>query len=206
MLLSRFWCVVVAVALRAVLFLLFLSTTMFDRASVRAMGEALAGDSQVVASYLRDDARRRSISLIVPALEEDIRPPLSKSSATGEKIPAESKEKVRTALRKHYNAVPADQKFDAMFAVDQAGRVVAQVGFDQASGIDNFELGGYPVVADALHGWVRDDSWVLGGRIYRVVSRPVEHDVSQAPAGAIVGLRILDDVFARELSKRPGAP
>jgi hypothetical protein len=182
MLLSRFWYVVMAVALGAVLFVLFLSTTMFDRSSVRSMGEALAGDSQVVASYLRDDARKRSISLIVPALDDDIRTHLSKSSASPEKIPSESKEKVRSALRKLYNAIPAEQKFDAMFAVDQAGRVVGQVGFDQASGIDNFELGGYPVVADALHGWIRDDSWVLGGRIYRVVVRPVEHDVSQAPA------------------------
>jgi hypothetical protein len=205
MLLSRFWYVVMAVALGAVLFVLFLSTTMFDRASVRSMGEALAGDSQVVASYLRDDARKRSISLIVPALDDDIRTHLAKASASLEKIPSESKEKVRTALRKQYNAIPPEQKFDALFAVDQAGRVVAQVGFDQASGIDNFELGGYAVVADALHGWIRDDSWVLGGRIYRVVVRPVEHDVSQAPAGAIVGLRILDDTFARELSKRTGA-
>ena len=70
-----------------------------------------------------------------------------------------------------------------MFAVDQAGRVVGQVGFDQASGIENFELGGYPVVADALHGWVRDDSWVLGGRIYRVVGRPVENDVDANARG-----------------------
>jgi len=205
MLLSRFWYVVMAVALGAVLFVLFLSTTMYDRASVRAMGEALAGDSQVVASYLRDDARKRSISLIVPALDDDIRTHLAKSSASAEKIPSESKEKVRVALRKQFNSVPAEQKFDALFAVDQAGRVVAQMGFDQASGIENFELGGYPVVADALHGWVRDDSWVLGGRIYRVVARPVEHDVTQMPAGAIVGIRILDDTFARELSKRTGA-
>src|SRR4029079_1250169 len=94
---------------------------------------------------------------------------------------------------------------DAIFAVDQAGRVVGQSGFDQASGIENFELGGYPVVADALHGWVRDDTWVLGGRIYRVVARPVEHDVAQMPAGAVVGIRILDDTFALERPKRTGA-
>src|SRR6185503_17259590 len=124
---------------------------------------------------------------------------------SAEKIPADSNEKVKTALRKQFNAIPAEQRFDALFAVDQTGRVVAQSGFDQASGIENFELGGYPVVADALHGWVRDDSWVLGGRLYRVVARPVEHDVSQMPAGAIVGLRILDDTFARELSKRTSA-
>ncbi len=82
MLLSRFWYVVTAVALGAVLFVLFLSASMYDRASVRAMGEALAGDSQVVASYLRDDARKRSSSLIVPALDDDIRTHLAKSSGS----------------------------------------------------------------------------------------------------------------------------
>jgi hypothetical protein len=37
------------------------------------------------------------------------------------------------------------------------------------------------------------------------VARPVEADTSQLPAGAIVGARILDDRFARELSARTGA-
>jgi hypothetical protein len=205
MLLSRFWYVVLAVALGAVLFALFLSTSMYDRASVRAMGEALAGDSQVVGSFLRDDARRRASALIVPALDDDIRTHLAKASNSAEKIPNDSKDKVRGALRKHFNNIPADQKFDALFALDHSGRVIGEVGFDQSSSIEGFELGGYPVVADALHGWVRDDTWVLGGRIYRVVARPVEHDVNQMPAGAIVGLRILDDTFARELSRRTSA-
>src|SRR5262249_11096094 len=115
------------------------------------------------------------------------------------------KDKVRAALRKQFNAIAPELKFDAMFAVDQSGRVVAQVGFDQASGIDSFELGGYALVADALHGWIRDDAWVMGGRIYRVVARPVENESSQPPAGAIIGARILDDAFAREPSKRTGA-
>jgi hypothetical protein len=205
MLLSRFWYVVLAVALGAVLFALFLATSMFDRASVRAMGEALAGDSQVVGSFLRDDARRRASALIVPALDDDIRTHLAKASASLDKIPNDSKDKVRAALRKHFNNIPAEHKFDALFALDQSGRVISEIGFDQAASIEGFELGGYPVVADALHGWVRDDTWVLGGRLYRVVARPVEHDVTQMPAGAIVGVRILDDTFARELSRRTSA-
>jgi hypothetical protein len=178
---------------------------MYDRASVRAMGESLAGDSQVVSSFLRDDARKRASALIVPALDDEIRTHLAKASASPDKIPNDSKDKVRASLRKHFNNIPAEQKFDALFALDQTGRVVSEVGFDQSSSIEGFELGGYPVVADALHGWVRDDTWVLGGRLYRVVARPVEHDVTQMPAGAIVGVRILDDTFARELSKRTSA-
>jgi hypothetical protein len=205
MLLSRFWYVVLAVGLGAVLFALFLATSMYDRAAVRAMGEALAADSQVVGSYLRDDARRRASALIVPALDDDIRTHLAKSSGSLDKIPNDSKDKVRSALRRHFNHMPPDQRFDALFALDQSGRVIGEVGFDQSASIEGFELGGYPVVADALHGWVRDDTWVLGGRLYRVVARPVEHDVTQMPAGAIVGVRILDDTFARELSRRTSA-
>jgi hypothetical protein len=185
MLLSRFWYVVLAVVIGALTFGLYLATSMYDRATVRAMGEALAGDSQVVASFLRDDARKRSIALMVTVFDDDIRNQLVKANASPEKIPTEAKDKVRKALRKQFSALPADQKLDAMFAVDQAGRVVAEVGFDQAGGIENFELGGFPVVADALHGWIRDDSWVLGGHIFRIVARPVENDVNAMPVGEI---------------------
>ncbi|MEO8902794.1 MAG: MXAN_5187 family protein, partial [Polyangiaceae bacterium] len=80
----------------------------------------------------------------------------------------------------------------------------AYLGYDQASGMSDFELGGYPVVADALRGYVRDDTLILD-RMYRVVARPVEYDVGSLPAGAIIGARIMDDAFARELSARTGA-
>jgi hypothetical protein len=120
-------------------------------------------------------------------------------------LPKDAPQETRTALKKLADGMPADNKFDALFAVDQYGRVVGQVGFDQASGIPNFELGGYPVVADALHGWVRDDTWVLDGRIYMVVARPVEVDTAQMPAGAVVGVRVVDTEYVRQLSKRTGA-
>src|SRR4029077_6004571 len=99
---------------------------------------------------------------------------------------------------------PKEQSFDAVFAVDQHGRVVAHLGYEQATGMEDFELGGYPVVADALHGFVRDETLVLD-RVYRVVARPIEYDLGQAPAGAVVGARIIDARFARELSDRTGA-
>src|SRR5690606_27918401 len=100
--------------------------------------------------------------------------------------------------------IPKEQAFDAVFAIDQHGRVVGHLGYEQASGLEDFELGGYPVVADALHGYIRDDTLVLD-RMYRVVARPVEHVAGTMPAGAIVGARIIDDEFARELSTCTGA-
>ena len=205
MIASRLWYIVLSIVIGFLTFSLYVATSRFDRASKKTMSEGLAGDAQVVSWYLRDDARKRSSALINFALDPDLAATLGKSSSAPDKPPADTRDKVKKLLRTVDDKLPAELKFTALFAVDQYGRVVAQQGFDQASGIEDFELGGYPVVADALHGWIRDDSWVLDGRIYRIVARPVEGDQSQAPAGAIVGARIIDDTFARELTKRTGA-
>ncbi|MBX3129604.1 MAG: hypothetical protein KF718_23005 [Polyangiaceae bacterium] len=204
MLLSRFWYVVLALLLGAAVAVLNIATSMYNRAGTRAMGEGLSADGQVVSWYLKDDARQRSAQLIQFALEADIAKFLAKSSENEKEVPSDAKEKVRAALKKIHDGIPEEFNFDAVFAVDQHGRVVAHLGYEQASGMEDFELGGYPVVADALHGYIRDDTLVLD-RIYRVVTRPVEFDLGQLPAGAIVGARIVDDRFARELSKRTNA-
>jgi hypothetical protein len=204
MLASRFWYVVLGLLVGLATFLLFLATSMYNRAGALAMGQALSSDSQVVNWYLSNDARQRSAQLISFGIDGDIARSLAKSSENDQKVPDEAREKALAGLKKVNAGIPADQAFDAVFAVDQHGRVVAHLGYEQASGNDDFELGGYPVVADALRGYIRDDTLVLD-RIYRVVARPVEADTSQAPVGAIVGARILDDRFARELSSRTGA-
>lgn len=204
MLLSRFWYVVLGLLLGAAAFVLFLAAGMYNRVGARSMGEALSSDSQVVSWYLLNDARQRSAQLIQFALEPDIAKFLAKSSDNDNKVPDEARDKVGAALRNVNSKVPPEFTFDAVFAVDQHGRVVAHVGYEQASGMEDFELGGYPVVADALHGYIRDDTLVLD-RIYRVVTRPVEFEAGSQPAGAIIGARIIDDKFARELSSRTGA-
>ncbi|MCC6647830.1 MAG: hypothetical protein IT374_19965 [Polyangiaceae bacterium] len=205
MIASRLWYVVLGIATAFLVFALYVGTSMYDRAAKRVMSEGLNGDAQVVSWYMKDDARKRSSALINFALDAELGAALSKATASPDKLPAEAHDKAKKLLRSVDDKLPADLKFTALFAVDQYGRVVAQVGFDQVAGNADFELGGYPLVADALHGWVRDDTWVLDGRIYKVVARPVETDPSQAPAGAIVGARIFDDSYARELSKRTGA-
>src|SRR6478735_70841 len=204
MVLSRFWYVLLGLFLGLAVFLLSIATSMYNRAGARAMGEALSSDSQVVAWYLRDDARQRSGRLIQFGVDPDIAKYLQKSSDSEAKVPEEAREKLLAGLKKVNATIPKDEQFDAVFAVDQAGRVVAHLGYEQASGLSDFELGGYPVVADALRGYVRDDTLILD-RIYRVVARPVEYDSSALPAGAIIGARIVDDRFARELSSRTGA-
>jgi hypothetical protein len=204
MLLSRFWYVLLALLLGGALFLLNIASSMYNRAGLRARAEGLASDAQVVSWYLRDDARQRSAQLIPFALEPDVAKYLQKSSDSEGRVPDDSRQKLMAALKRVNASIPKELAFDSVFAVDQHGRVVAYVGYEQASGMEDFELGGYPVVADALHGYVRDDTLVLD-RPYRVVTRPVEFDLASLPAGAIVGARVVDDRFARELSQRTGA-
>lgn len=204
MLLSRFFYVLLGLALGALFFTLQMAQSMYNRAGDRGRGEGLSSDSQVVSWYLKDDARTRSARLVKFALDPDIARNLQKASASETDLDEKLRDPVTSALKKVHQEMPPDEAFDAVFAVDQHGRVVGQVGYPQATGMTDFELGGHPVVADALHGFIRDDTLVWG-RIYRVVARPVEVEAGQLPAGAVVGARVLDDAFARELSERTGA-
>ncbi len=201
MLLSRFWIVLLALALGASAFTLFLAAQRYNHEGTRAMNEALLSNSSAVSWYLSDDARTRSSALIKFVLSKDIVDGLAKASGDA-KIDRETRSKVKAGLTAHLGELDADTKFDAVWAVDVNGRIVANVGFDHA---EDWELGGYPSVADAIHGWIRDDAWVWKGRIYRVVTRPVEQGKQEAPVGAIVGAKIVDDTFARAVSRRTHA-
>lgn len=201
MLLSRFWYGVIALALGAVTFILFIASQMYNRAGNRAMSDALSASSSAVTWFLNEDARKRSNELIGFTLDPDIRAGLAK--ATGEaKINRDTRAKTTASLRKLAEKVPSDLKFDAVWAVDGDGRVVSAWGFEHT---EDWELGGYASVGDALHGWIRDDSWVWRGRIYRIVTRPVEKEADSEPVGAIIGAKIVDDIFARAVSKRTDA-
>lgn len=204
MLLSRFWYVLLSLVLGAAVFVLSLAQSFYNRSGQLSMAQGLSSDSQVVGWYLGADARQRSAQLIQFGLEPDIQKALAESSKADSKISDKTREKLDAALKRIHDRVPAELQFSAVFAIDQHGRVVAHLGYDQARGMDDFELGGYPVVADALHGFIRDDTLVLD-RLYRVVARPVEAEFGQLPAGAIVGARVIDDDFAGQLTKRTGA-
>jgi hypothetical protein len=204
MLLTRFWNVLLALLLASTVFVLYLAVSMYNRSGSRTMAERLSSDSQVVSWYLKEDARERAAQLIQFAVNPELAKALQKSNESEAKVPPQSQEKVRKVLKEINERIPAEFTFDAIFAVDQLGRVVDHLGYEQASGMEEFELGGYTVVADALHGYIRDDILVLD-RMYRVVARPVELEAGQPPVGAIMGARIVDDRFSRELSKRTNA-
>jgi hypothetical protein len=200
MLLSRFWYAILAVLAGFAVYSLMLAVGQYNRQSIKGTNEALAGDSSVVRWDIQIDSRRRIDALMVVALDKTIQESLV-GAMDKDKVPPKARDDARKGLNAVQDKIPAQYKPDAMFAVDRDGRVVAQIGFPAADKFDDFELGGYSSVNDALHGWLRDDTWVWNGVIYRVAARPVETDVAIPPVGAIVGIRAMDRKYAQDVVK-----
>jgi hypothetical protein len=201
MILSRIWYVILALLLAAAYYVVALSMGQYNRRNQAAMEETLKADSQVVSWAMQVDARRRLDVLLLAAVDPAIAKAIRGANGK-DAVPPGSKDEGAKALRAFNEKLPPDYKNDILFSVDREGRLVAQVGYDAVNGFPEFELGGYPAVFDALHGFLRDDTWVWGGKIARVVARPVEDEVGQPPLGAVVALRWVDNSFTKEIGKR----
>lgn len=199
MLLSRFWYGVLSLLIGVAIYVSYVGVGQYNRRNQVAMTEGLASDSQVVRWALQIDARRRLDALLLGSVDKGVQEALV--AAQKDKIPPKAREDAKKALDGLLQKLPPEVRPNAIFVVDRDGRVVSQMGYDAANAFEDFEMGGYPAVYDALHGYLRDDTWVLGGKLYRVVARPVEYDVSQPPVGAIVGLKAVDDVFAKDIAR-----
>jgi hypothetical protein len=216
MLLSRFWYAILGVALAAVVALLYVSIHQHNRLRESDTRLIIDHDRDIVDWYLRIDARRRLDALAIASVDDQIRRGITTANAQ-EKIGSDVREPMRKRLADLAGKIGTMLRDEprggaspiALLAVDGRGRVVAHVNFDRASQVkdETFELGGFPVVADALHGWLRDDTWALDrDSLYRVVARPVVAAEGAPPAGAVVSIRRVDDGFARNLVDRTEAP
>lgn len=201
MILSRMWYVILALLLAAAYYVVALAVGQYNRRNQAAMEETLKADSQVVSWAMQVDARRRLDVLFLAAVDANIAKSIRGANGK-DAVPPASKEEGAKALRAFNEKLPADYRNDVLFIADREGRLVAQVGYDAVNAAPQFELGGYPAVFDALHGYIRDDTWVWGGKIARVVTRPVEDEVGQPPLGAVIALRWVDNSFAKEIGKR----
>lgn len=201
MILSRIWYVILALLLAAAYYVVALAVGQYNRRNQGAMEETLKADSQVVKWALDVDSRRRLDVLLLAAVDPGVAKALKAVNGKDSITPA-AKEDGAKALRAFNDKLPPEYHSDVLFVVDREGRLVSQVGYDAVNGYPEFELGGYPAVFDAMHGFLRDDTWIWGNKIARVVSRPVEDEVGQPPLGAVVALRWVDVAFAKELGKR----
>ncbi len=202
MILSRIWYVILAILLAGAYYVVSLAVGQYNRRNQAAMDETLKADSQVVKWALDVDARRRLDALFLAATDPGVVKSIKGANGAKDSIPVSARDEGAKALRAYNEKLNEAFKSDVLFAVDREGRVAAQVGYDQVNAFPEFELGGYPAVNDALHGFLRDDTWVLGGKIARVVTRPVEDEAGQPPLGAVVALKWADSGFAREIGKR----
>lgn len=83
--------------------------------------------------------------------------------------------------------------------VDGRGRVVARVGIDDKQYGDM--LAGYYLVDDALDGYLRDDLWQIGDKLYLTAASPV---ISNRWAGAVVVGHLLDKDLVGKLVTQLG--
>jgi hypothetical protein len=214
MILSRVWYVLLGLAVAVAMYIVYVAVGQFDRQGTRSLKEGLASDSQTVEWALKIDTRRRLDALLVGSVDDKLQAALVAANGAkpaacpnsniicAAKLPAAARTAAGNALKAINDAIPADWRDDSLFAVDRDGQVVATFGYDPAANNEEFELGGYPAVYDALHGFLRDDVWLLGAKMYLVVARPVEYDATQRPAGAIVGLKEVNERFVADLAKR----
>lgn len=205
MLLSRFWYVVLSIAVGVSLYVVFLAVGQFNRRNGVVMKEGLASDSQTVEWALKIDARRRLDQLFYASLDDTVVKSLQGSNAQKDgKVPQKLRDDAKKALggvMDKLKDVAPEFRPDALFAVDRDGHVVGQSGMEQLfPQNDDLDLGGYAVVNDALHGYLRDDTWLLGDKMYLVCARPVETET--APAGAIVALKEFDKRYALDVAKK----
>jgi hypothetical protein len=201
MLMSRFWYVILSVIVGVATYVVFLAVGQYNRRNLEAMRSGLLSDSQTVEWALKIDARRRLDQLLGGSVNKDVQDALKDASGK-DKIPPKTRDDLKAALKTVNDHIAPEYRSDVLFGVDRDGRVVAQIGYDAVAQNDEFELGGYPAVFDALHGFIRDDTWVLGDKMYLVFARPVEFEVAQRPIGAVVGLKELSHQFASDLAKR----
>ncbi len=206
MILSRVWYVLLGVAAAVALYVVYLAVGRYNRQTTLDLKEGLASDSQTVEWALKIDARHRLDALLVGSLDKNLRQAIAAADVAREgRLSDKPRTDARRALSSISDAIPAGWRADVLFAVNRAGEVVAVLGYDSLATNEDFELGGYPAVNDALHGWLRDDLWVWGSKMYQVVARPVEnvdYDPTQPPSGAIVGLKEVGSRFAEDLAKR----
>ena len=216
MLLSRFWYAILGVALAAALAFLYISIHQHNRIREADTYEIVNHDRDIVDWYLQLDARRRLDALGIVSVDSAVQQGLVKANGQ-EKIDAAVRDAMKKRLGELANKLATLVRDEgkggvnpvALVAVDGHGRVVGAVNYDRQNLVkdETFEMGGFPVVAEAMHGWLRDDTWVLDREaIYRVVARPVVALQNAPPVGAVVALRRVDDSFAHLVSDKTNSP
>jgi hypothetical protein len=196
------WYVLLGLLLSALVFVLYVAESVYNRQGSRAMAEGLSADRQFIV-LVPEKRRARAVRT-----SHQVRHRREHPEALADSSGSESRCRKGPHLGpgKGWPRLPRAAEgpgFDASSWSTSTAVSSLTPGTSRRTGWRTSSSAA--IRSSRMHcGFVRDETLVLD-RVYRVVARPVEYDLGQAPAGAVVGARIIDDRFARELSERTGA-
>jgi hypothetical protein len=191
--LTRIWTLLLALAFGAALAGVYLVSGELNVRTERQTQELLVRDWREIEQALSLEANRRVGAIAGIAVHPDVRSALMAAS-TDRPVDQRS---LQHALRT-LNTQLQEGAADRLIAVRADGRIVADLG---AEGVppERAGMGAFPVVRDALRGYLADDVIVYDGAVLRVAARPVVDEGRYV--GAIVHGKRLDEQLAAQLQK-----
>jgi hypothetical protein len=194
MLLSRFWYILLAVAAAGATAAALLGQSVINGRSDEALADTLRRDRALVDAMLRLEARSRLDRIAFITVDTKLGALLKQAQdVTDEKKLRELNGATKELLRAHVGRMAeaageggggrSAVEPDIVFALDNNGRIIAQLGPLEANP-PGAGLATFPLVKRALQGYVRDDVWIYDRRVYRMAARPVMAGTDYA--GAIV--------------------
>ena len=192
---SKIWFGLLALVMAFALALAVLAQVPSSHRVQREQAERLEHAQQSLQLLFKVNARKWMDTAARAATDRDIMAPLEQASVAAD-IPTAVHQTAQAKLRE-FNG---DLKLQLLWAVDGKGRVVARVGAEETVFKDS--VVGFPLVEDALRGYRVDDTWALGGKLYRVVAAPVIGRSGDKYVGALVLGEEVDQKLAIAIKER----
>lgn len=198
MLVTRFWFLLLSTVASVAIAFAMLVRGAYEADRAKDAETLLAGDRRQIEEYLRTDARVRIDTLRELSTSADFTRLMNQArERSNDSGLRELSGRIQQKLSELNNRLEDSSRSHMLIAVDPRGYVVGRDGFNASQGIGDY-IGAHPVVAAALNGYLRDDTWALQGSLYRVAAVPVIHQGRYV--GALVGGRTVDDVFVTRIS------
>jgi len=202
---SKIWFFLIASAAAIAITVALLSPRPAQRARVEEERQRLVVACDVVNIQLKSAARVQVEVASSFARQAGVVAVLDKAS-TSDAVDAVQAKAAQELAASTIAGVAGNQP-DFAILVDNRGRVLTRAG---SAGIDRKDYGdtmaGRWLVDEALAGYLRDDLWQVGGRLYRVAGSPViKRDPPVTYVGAVVIGYAVSKTFAEELMRPLGA-
>ena len=163
---TRTWLVLLALVAAAAAGLLVSVPRLLQREMDTQVAARLSGATQGAELLLEMHSRRWIDATARAAGDAMLSESLDQATRGGM-----SAELLHRTIQERLARWTAEWKAFQVVAVEGHGRVVARAGADEGEWKD--ELMESPIVSEALRGWRLDDTWSVGGKLYRATASPV---------------------------------